>query len=262
MGASSSDRKKEILFSAYKSFENNINHMKELKKFSKDVYLISTKTIPKFISIIKKYYGNERKLKDNFADYELEKNIKVYSSYKECINVVNNKEENEFIIVDKEFILKMDIRDSYPVNLEVDGGNPHIIFPVSQFLINIKQKDNELGIYEFFIDKDEFNPSTIVKMQNNENKKQTSQSCSHLNNNNNFNYNNNNNNYNYNNNYNNNFNYNNNYNNFNNNNFNYNNFNNNDLNNNPNNNINFNGNKMIKSSKLYHLNNNNFYANN
>ena len=254
MGASSSDRKKEILFSAYKSFENNINHMKELKKFSKDVYLISTKTIPNFISIIKKYYGNEKKLKKNFADYEFEKNIKVYSSYKECINVVNNKEENEFIIVDNEFILKMDIRDSYPVNLEydgVDGANPKIIFPVSQFLINIKQKDNELGIYEFFIDKDEFNPSTIVKMQNNENNKKISQSFSHLENDNNLNYNNNNNNYKY------NYKYNNNYNNFN-----YNNFNNNDLNNNPNNNINFNGNKMIKSSMLAHLNNKNYYANN
>ena len=260
MGASSSDRKIEILFSAYKSFENNINHMKEFKNFSKDVYLVSTKTIPNFISIIKKYYGNEKKLKKKFADYEFEKNIKVYSSYKECINVINNKVENEFIIVDSEFILKMDIRNSYPVNLEYDGGNIEIIFPVCQFLLNMRQKDNELGIYEFFMDKDEFNPTTIVKMQNNENKKKTFQSCSHLNNNNNFNndFNFNNNNYKNNN--------NNNYNNFNNNNNYYNNynnnFNNNDLNNNPNNNINFNGNNVFKSSMFPYSNNPNYYANN
>ena len=229
MGASSSDPKTEILFSAYKSFENNINYMKECKKLAKEVYLINAKTIPNFISIIKRYYGNEEKLKKHLADYELEKGIKVYSSYKECIDVANNKEENEFIIVDKEFIEKMNIKDSYPVNLEVDGGKSKITFPVSQFLINIKQKDNELGIYEFFIDNDEFNPSTIIKIQNNENNQpKISQTCNKLNNNNNL----------------------------------FNDFNNNFNNNFYNNNINLPVHNIFKSSMNNQFNNNMLYANN
>ena len=206
MGASSSDeKKKEILFSAYKSIENNINYMNEFREFKKDVYLISTKTIPKFISLIRKYYGNEKKLKKHFADYELEKNIKVYSNYQECINILNNKEENEFIIVDKNFIENMSIRDCKSVVLKVDEGNSIIIFPVSQYNINIKQIDKEIGVYEFFIKEDEFNPLTMVIQNNNNNNNNNSNNNnnnSNNNNNNNNNKNNNNNNNNYNNNYN------------------------------------------------------------
>ena len=164
MGAAGNNEKVAELFSAYKSFENIINYIKNFNKLENEhVYLISTKTIPNFISIIKKYYGNEKKLKKHFADYELERNIKIYSNYLECINVAKNTDENEFIIVDKEFIDNMEIRDYNSVILEVDKDNSKITFPVSQYQINFKQKGNELGIYEFFINNDEFNPSTLVK---------------------------------------------------------------------------------------------------
>mgnify|MGYP006873219654 CR=1 FL=1 len=158
MGASGSSQKQEILFSAYKSVENNINNMREFRRFSKDVYLINAKTISNFISIIKKYYGNEKKLKKHFGDYELETNIKVFSNYKECKNAIDKKQENEFIIVDKAFMENMGIRDYDNKSVELQKEDKSkIYFPISHYDLNIRKKDNEIGIYEFYIDEDEIN---------------------------------------------------------------------------------------------------------
>ena len=116
-------------FKAYKSFKKNIilYKNKENKPVSFKAYLISTKTIPKFLELIKKteildnllvkdkedYKENnidtlEKYLKELLKDYKLENNIEIFYDYNKCVKLKNtNFIENEFIMVGDDFIDNM-----------------------------------------------------------------------------------------------------------------------------------------------------------
>ena len=135
-------------FKAYKSIKSKIFLYEKFKNntISYKAFLINTKTIPNFMDLIKqsqvleyildlkdKNDSNiyEDKLKDLLKNYNLEKNIKIYYDYNECQKLINlndedNKQkeneedklneenknkykENEFIIVDEDFIENMNV---------------------------------------------------------------------------------------------------------------------------------------------------------
>ena len=125
---------KNKYFAAYKSLKSNLDSMKKSQIIIFEGYLISTKTIPKFMKIIKsskiletnnlninQSYNYEENLKDLFQNYELEKNIEIYYEYDKCNKIAedNNNLENEFIIVDEYFINYMDINYLNIISMKV-----------------------------------------------------------------------------------------------------------------------------------------------
>ena len=195
MGCSSSNKKKNPVepetpkndfFEAYKSFKENIILYKkvEYRSVSFKGYLISTKTIPKFIELIKNrnilkhlFKDNNKKdniiinedsnivelensLKEDLKNYVLEKNIEIYYDYNKCIDLKGkDNEENEFIIVGKEFIDKMNAIPEEKKGIEIiidiekdDNDHKPTIERKIKFLQNnssIGFKEIELGFYKF-----------------------------------------------------------------------------------------------------------------
>ena len=128
------------------------------------VYLISTESIPIFINLIEKSKildnknnsGDDKKkicekfLSELFTSnhYKPEKNIKIYSKLSECLEIVNNKKKNEFIIVNEYFLLLTNIDKNKNKNklLKIDK-NKNIYFTESSFVLGVRAK--RIGIYEF-----------------------------------------------------------------------------------------------------------------
>ena len=153
----------------YNLYKQMIINLKDINKDTlNDIYLISVKSIPNFIKpieksnilkIIKEGKENkiisiERKLKKENQNYQLEKEIKIYSDYIPSKTLSeNNNDENEFIIVDMIFVEKMvenfDKYKNKTVNLIFDKSQSkmEIKFPISGYTLKIKEK--RLGIYEF-----------------------------------------------------------------------------------------------------------------
>ena len=85
-----------------------------------NVYLISTKSIPNFIKILKEQFNKEIKneselmkievnLREKFKNYIIEKDIVIYNSYQKCLDVINEKKNNEFILADEKFFTNWEI---------------------------------------------------------------------------------------------------------------------------------------------------------
>jgi len=116
----------------YNTTYKNIYTESDIINSEKDkIYLISRDSMYNFIKIIEdskileiKNNADEESIKlikikeDNlaksFADYQLEKNITFYDDYYKCKNIGNNnnQSENEFIIVNKEFLEKLKFKKS------------------------------------------------------------------------------------------------------------------------------------------------------
>ena len=124
-------------YKAYISMKEMLLLLNKFETVSLQAYLINTKTIKNFIDKIKKLNilkdlitntnkneisNKEEKLKKDLDKYILEDNIKIIYEYKDCINMINNKseEENEFIIVDELFCREMKINDYYDERKKVD----------------------------------------------------------------------------------------------------------------------------------------------
>lgn len=124
-------------YKAYISMKEMLLLLNKFETVSLQAYLINTKTIKNFIDKIKKLNilkdlitntnkneisNKEEKLKKDLDKYILENNIKIIYEYKDCINMINNKneEENEFIIVDELFCREMKINDYYDERKKVD----------------------------------------------------------------------------------------------------------------------------------------------
>ena len=170
-------------------YEKNKNNTISYKAF-----LISTKTIPNFMDLIEesqilKHILNlkdkndsniyEGKLKGFLKNYNLEKNIKIYYDYNECEKLIHlndednkqkeneeneeneeNKEnknkykENEFIIVDEDFIEIMNVnpnkKKGMDIIIEIENKSGkigrRILFNNNNYL---GFKEKEVGIYEF-----------------------------------------------------------------------------------------------------------------
>ena len=112
-------REKKRVFRAYLNIKNFlVEYLYGDKTISSGdkfmVYLIKTNSIPKFINILKEAFKTvkteeeleeaEKNLEEKLKDYQLEKNVEIYDSYKPCLEIIQNKLENEFIIVREDFL--------------------------------------------------------------------------------------------------------------------------------------------------------------
>ena len=116
---------KKIFIDIAKVLQEQIRNINELISCNLNAYLIPTKSLPVFISLIKKY-----KILDNlnvdpneiidlntteeFPEFELNKELEIISSFSQCKKYIekNKAQGNEFIIVNKKFIELMRIRNS------------------------------------------------------------------------------------------------------------------------------------------------------
>jgi hypothetical protein len=147
------------------------------------VYLIPTKSLPIFLSLIKKYKILENldtspsEIKDiiadkDFPEFEFNKEVEIIYNYEQCKILENNKEENEFIIVNDKFIEYMKIKNAKnkKVTIIIDNEKKlneikfpdHQISQISQISQNILFKEKSKGIFEFTI----FEISAIKNINN------------------------------------------------------------------------------------------------
>ena len=169
------------------------------------VYLISTKSIPKYMTILnnkinnidsiceKKVIEENNEINENSSNYKSQFNIfnelgkyependfKIYD-YQSCkeIKEQNNNEINEFIIVNEEFlkIMNMKIPENEDKTVELKFNKNiskiQMTFPISHETIFIEQKSNNDNnyIFKLSIPIDQFNPNAtlISKSINNNN---------------------------------------------------------------------------------------------
>ena len=154
-------------------FRDNINSIEKVKIIQLNVYIIATRSIPKFISLIKKYnfLDNENEKLEKDESYEPEKNIEIINQYSQCINLIkdDNGKYNEFIIVNEKFITNMNI-------IELDNKFVEITIDYNKNLFQIKFSESQIinfnkiqkGFYKFII-LDQPNLSSI-KPNNNSDK--------------------------------------------------------------------------------------------
>ena len=166
------DNNKETtkIFNAYSSIKDFlIKYIYGKENISIDngieVYLVSTKSIPNFIRLLKEQYKTEikdesellkmeEKLRDKFKEYVAEKDIVIYNSFQECSKIINDEENNEFIIVDETFFKNLNINEGKYRNKEVkineinkEKKSIKILFPVSEKMIGAKEKQK--GYFQF-----------------------------------------------------------------------------------------------------------------
>ena len=170
--ASTSKHKEEsIYFGAYKSIKNMFEIMqlyKSINNISFKAFLISTKSIPDFMDIIKKsevlkYLNNkyylkfsEDKLNKELTNYKLEDNIIIYCEINELkkISQENDEKENEFIIVDELFCRIMKIKEYFheykKLNITIEKSIWKIKTDEYSDIFKFTPKENGIyGIYKF-----------------------------------------------------------------------------------------------------------------
>jgi hypothetical protein len=149
-------------FAAYRSIKFVKEKTSHMEGTVDNIYLVDITTIPKFLEILNKHKilkyisdltkrsevnGLEKKLKDDFGDYELEKNI-------ELLNInegnLDNFKNYNFILVDKDFLVNMNIE-----NKNNDGKCKIIVnkdemkIELSEDKFIIIEETEKKGIYKF-----------------------------------------------------------------------------------------------------------------
>ena len=146
-------------------------------------YLISSNSIPNFINLLKendilKQFENknikdlEDKLNDKLKKYNIEKNLIIYSTFDQCKNFIENKDENfknenEFIIVDEKFLkrMKIEFETNKKVKIIIDKNkNMKIKFSDFEQEILFKKKDN--GFYMFLNNQDNIKGNNLNESKN------------------------------------------------------------------------------------------------
>ena len=143
------------------------------------VYLIKTNSIPKFINILKETFKTvktkeeleeaEKNLEEKLKDYELEKNVKIYDSYQSYLDIIQNKLENEFIIVREDFLNNLEIEDGKDKKvqiIEIDKNNHSmkIKFLASEKIIILEEIKEQRGYFQF----SEVEEGTLVNQKESE----------------------------------------------------------------------------------------------
>ena len=159
------------IFNAYSTIKNFLikyiyrNENISINNNGINVYLVSTKSIPNLINILKQQFKEEikdeselmkieEKLRTEFQDYEIEKNIVIYESYQDCLELIDNEESNEFIIAEENFFTNLDINSSNYRGREVKIVKINkaekkltIQFPSSEKILVAKEKQK--GYFQF-----------------------------------------------------------------------------------------------------------------
>ena len=149
-------------FAAYRSIKFVMEKTSHMEGTVDNIYLVKIKTIPKFLEILNKHKilkyisdltkrsevnGLEKKLKDDFGDYELENNIELLS-----INDSNYKNflQTNFILVDKDFLINMKLEN------EINNSKYKIIVNKDEMKIELTddlfikiEETEKKGIYKF-----------------------------------------------------------------------------------------------------------------
>ena len=145
----------------YESFKNTFKKIKEGNISKLNIYLLSVKSIPNFIKFINQPEVLENLNTENNNDIQfknkyfsknkiaLDQDIIIYKDYQECKKIVeeNNNNENEFIIVEKDFIDLIKNNNDKLINKKVifKLKEKEIVFLPSYLNINLKRT----VIYEF-----------------------------------------------------------------------------------------------------------------
>ena len=121
---------KDKLFNAYQHIKTIINQIYDEEKLTKEVFLITSKSIPQFIKILtdldalnpKKDLNIQKldQMNRMFMDYQLEKNIQIIYQYDQIKDFINSENNNEFIFTSISFLKGMKI------NLEENFSNSGI----------------------------------------------------------------------------------------------------------------------------------------
>ena len=177
-------RGKKRAFSAYLNIKNFlVEYLYGDKTISSGdkfmVYLIKTKSIPNFIKILKEAFKTvkteeeleeaEKNLEEKLKDYQLEKNVEIYDSYKPCLEIIQNKLENEFIIVREDFLNNLEIEDDKNKKvqiIEIDKNNHSmkIKFLASEKIIILEEIKEQRGYFQF----SEVEEGTLVNQKESE----------------------------------------------------------------------------------------------
>ena len=162
-------REKKRVFRAYLNIKNFlVEYLYGDKTISSGdkfmVYLIKTKSIPNFIKILKEAFKTvkteeelkeaEKNLEKNLKDKQLEKNVEIYDSYQTCLEIIQNKLENEFIIVREDFLNNLEIEDGKDKKvqiIEIDKNNRSmkIKFLASEKIIILEEIKEQRGYFQF-----------------------------------------------------------------------------------------------------------------
>ena len=162
-------REKKRAFRAYLNIKNFlVEYLYGDKTISSGdkfmVYLIKTESIPNFITILKETFKKvkteeelekaEKNLEEKLKVYKLEKNVKIYDSYQSFLKIIQNKLENEFIIVREDFLNNLEIEDDKDKKvqiIEIDKNNHSmkIKFLASEKIIILEEIKEQRGYFQF-----------------------------------------------------------------------------------------------------------------
>ena len=171
-GYKNNPKERSEFFDAYQSIKTMFELMQLYKNFNNisfKAFLISTKSIPLFMDIIKNsnilnYLNNkntnksdlkyqEDNLNDLLLSYKLEDNIQIYSDYNELKQIIkkDDEKENEFIVVDELFCRIMKIKNYFYEHnkLNITINKSIMIIKADNYSDNFYFTQKENGIYKF-----------------------------------------------------------------------------------------------------------------
>ena len=144
-------------WTAYKHMftHTDIQKLTETQK----VYLIKVNSLPNFMNIISKskilkkknisdqksLQNFENSLSNAFENYTAENNVIIYHNFRQCKSIIeeNNKNDNEFIIVNEIFLDKLDITNGKNEYSSIKWNQDKAIYE-----INFLNHENNLGFEE------------------------------------------------------------------------------------------------------------------
>jgi len=156
---------KKTFIDIAKVFQEQIRNIKELVSCNLNAYLIPTRSLPIFISLIKKYKildnleVDPNDIKDlntteEFPKFEYNQELEIIYSFSQCKNFIekNKDKGNEFIIVNNKFIELMRIRNSSNkkalVCIDNDKKVNEVKFSDSQKFENIILQEKNIGFFK------------------------------------------------------------------------------------------------------------------
>ena len=192
MGFSSS--KKEKYFNAYKSIKTVLEETHDITLTVDNIYFVNIETIKNYLEILERHEifnkiinvrertnikDIEKKILKELGDYKLEKDIEIIDINFKNINENINK---KFILVDKDFLLNMEIEDKSYKGKEhsIIVNKNEKLFELKdeneeKIIINLIEDENKKGIYIFYreesIDLNILSMAEDVKKELEENRK-------------------------------------------------------------------------------------------